>query len=102
MEKSVTKYRKTALIEAVPTTEGLNGEVLIKEPPAWLTQALLDKILFMDAPYRDGGATKYLTIKTLEGNMRVSPGDWIARGVKGELWPIKADVFEASYEEVVE
>ena len=39
-------------------------------------------------------------IQTLEGVMKASPGDWIIRGVKGELYPCKPDVFEATYEEV--
>ena len=41
-------------------------------------------------------------IKTLEGNMGVTPGDWIIRGVKGELYPCKPDIFEATYESVEE
>jgi len=39
-------------------------------------------------------------IKTLEGNMHVVPGDWIIRGVKGEFYPCKPDIFEATYEKV--
>ena len=39
-----------------------------------------------------------LEIVTLEGNHRVSWGDWIIRGVQGELYPCKPDVFEATYE----
>ena len=39
-------------------------------------------------------------IQTLEGVMKANPGDWIIRGVKGELYPCKPDVFEATYEEV--
>lgn len=34
---------------------------------------------------------------TLEGGHVVSPGDWIATGIKGEHWPIKPDVFAATY-----
>ena len=37
-------------------------------------------------------------IQTLEGFMRVSPGDWIITGVKGERYPCKPDIFEATYE----
>ncbi|MGY5764961.1 hypothetical protein ACXET9_07170 [Brachybacterium sp. DNPG3] len=37
-------------------------------------------------------------IRTLEGDMRVSPGDYVIRGVKGEFYPCKPDVFEATYE----
>lgn len=39
-------------------------------------------------------------IKTLEGDMRVSPGDWIITGIKGEKYPCKPDIFEATYEPV--
>lgn len=37
-------------------------------------------------------------VETLEGDMAVSPGDWIIRGVKGEFYPCKPDVFEATYD----
>jgi hypothetical protein len=36
-------------------------------------------------------------IKTLEGNMQVSPGDWIIQGVRGEFYPCKPDIFEMTY-----
>jgi hypothetical protein len=39
-----------------------------------------------------------LLISTLEGLMRVSLGDWIIRGVKGEFYPCKPDIFAATYE----
>ena len=38
------------------------------------------------------------TIETLEGEMQASIDDWIIRGVKGELYPCKPDIFEATYE----
>lgn len=41
-----------------------------------------------------------LIIKTLEGNMKASIGDYIIKGVKGEFYPCKPDIFEATYEEV--
>jgi SLT domain-containing protein len=37
-------------------------------------------------------------LRTLEGGHVVSPGDWIIRGVKGELYPCKPDIFAATYE----
>lgn len=37
-------------------------------------------------------------IKTLEGNMYISPGDYIITGIKGERYPCKPDIFEATYE----
>lgn len=41
-----------------------------------------------------------LIIPTLEGNMRCGLGDWIIKGVKGEFYPCKPDIFEATYERV--
>jgi len=42
----------------------------------------------------------YPAVVTLEGPMRVSPGDWIITGVKGEKYPCKPDIFAATYEPV--
>jgi len=39
-----------------------------------------------------------VTIRTLEGEMKATKGDWIIRGVKGEFYPCKPDIFEATYE----
>jgi hypothetical protein len=41
-----------------------------------------------------------LYIKTLEGMMRADHGDWIIRGVKGEVYPCKPDIFAETYEPV--
>jgi hypothetical protein len=41
-------------------------------------------------------------IETLEGTYKVTPGDWIITGVKGEHYPCKPDIFEATYERVEE
>ncbi|HGM3198033.1 TPA: hypothetical protein ACKOHV_000984 [Clostridioides difficile] len=39
-------------------------------------------------------------LKTLEGTMRANKGDYIIQGVKGEIYPCKADIFEMTYEKV--
>lgn len=39
-------------------------------------------------------------IQTLEGRMMVSNGDWVITGVKGEKYPCRNDIFEATYEAV--
>jgi hypothetical protein len=44
------------------------------------------------------GAEVYIT--TLEGSMRVSPGDYVVRGIKGEFYPVKPDIFEELHEPV--
>jgi hypothetical protein len=41
-----------------------------------------------------------IAISTLEGTMRADVGDWIIRGVKGEFYPCKPDIFAATYEAV--
>lgn len=41
-----------------------------------------------------------LGIETLEGRMRAEPGDWIIKGVKGEFYPCKPDIFATTYEAV--
>lgn len=41
-----------------------------------------------------------IAVRTLEGTMVADPGDWIIRGVQGEFYPCKPDIFEATYEPV--
>ena len=55
----------------------------------------------------NGGVARYtpgpeqkLYIETLEGNMEASAGDWIIKGVNGEFYPCKPDIFEKTYDKV--
>jgi len=41
-----------------------------------------------------------IAIQTLEGTMIARSGDWVIRGVRGEFYPCKPDIFEATYEPV--
>lgn len=43
---------------------------------------------------------KSMFILTMEGTMEARPGDWIIKGVAGEFYPCKPDIFEATYEPV--
>ena len=67
--------------------------------PLWLSKAVLDGRV---VPQPGGGAL----IKTLEDGPNgeakhfADKGDWIIKGVKGELYPCKPDIFEATYESV--
>ena len=45
---------------------------------------------------------KVMYIETLEGIHKANPGDWIITGVKGEQYPCKPDIFEKTYEPVLE
>lgn len=52
-------------------------------------------------PPRSFGLDK-LVIHTLEGRMEAQPNDYIIKGVKGEFYPCKPDIFEQTYERVDE
>ena len=53
----------------------------------------------MGCPFRSGEmGSKSFFIPTLEGDMKVTDGDWVIRGVKGEFYPCKPDIFEKTYE----
>jgi hypothetical protein len=56
---------------------------------------LADDVIAGRVEHKEDGC---MLIKTLEGEMRADPGDWIIRGVKGELYPCKPDIFAATYE----
>ena len=43
-----------------------------------------------------------LKIRTLEGDMIADPGDYIIKGIKGEFYPCKPDIFEQTYEPYIE
>lgn len=48
----------------------------------------------------DARGLQRLSVVTLEGEMLVNWGDWIIRGIKGEIYPCKPDIFAATYEAV--
>lgn len=47
---------------------------------------------------REGGWIVEAIVSTLEGVMTAERGDWIVRGVRGELYPVKPDIFAETYE----
>lgn len=63
-----------------------------KEQPAWM--ALVEYSKALGGP----GLHGRIVIETLEGTMYADYGDWIIRGVKGELYPCKPDIFEKTYD----
>lgn len=59
-----------------------------------------------ELPFRHKGVVLYSVelgfhVETLEGFLHISDGDWIIKGVKGEFYPCKPDIFEATYEPAV-
>ncbi|QDX94338.1 hypothetical protein EEL31_08835 [Brevibacillus laterosporus] len=70
-----------------------------------LTVEMCQKNAGLPNPFRVGHRTRYINyhtdcavIETLEGKMRAEIGDWIITGIKGEKYPCKPDIFEATYE----
>jgi hypothetical protein len=58
---------------------------------------------WLEAAYEGGGVVPTdhgIYLPTLEGSMLAGPNDWIVCGVKGEVYPVKPDIFEATYEQV--
>jgi len=53
---------------------------------------------FGDFPHWSFKEAEYVQIKTLEGTMTADPGDWIIKGVKGEFYPCKPNIFAALYD----
>lgn len=89
------KYRKLpVVIDAVRWYGKLADET---EWPDWFREELGVNIR-VDANTMHPNFT--LVIVTLEGDMRARSGDYIIRGVKGEIYPCKPDIFEATYEMV--
>ena len=83
----MAKYRKKPVVIEAVQWDGTNGD-LIKE---WGKG--FRKIEYDLKP-------AILRIYTLEGVMEASLGDWVIKGIKGELYPCKPDIFEATYEKV--
>jgi hypothetical protein len=82
------KYRKLPVeIEAIQLTDGPFGNH--HELAIWC-DGMVD---FIDNEL-------YIVIHTMEGDMYAGVGDYIICGLKGEFYPCKPDIFEASYEEV--
>lgn len=84
--------KKPVVIEAIQWP----GTKFETSPPEWFTKAM----------YIEPGAPGFImrwgdeiVIETLEGQMRAQPGDWIIRGIKGEIYPCKPDIFAATYED---
>lgn len=82
------KYRKKpVVIDATQWFPGTDVEGVVKVRK---TVPTFDEF---DSPFQD-----FWMVNTLEGQMKVSPGDWIITGVKGERYPCKPDIFEMTYE----
>ena len=83
----MTKYRKkSVVIEAMEFTNETKDQVY--------NFVTCNK----SASFCGGTSHPTLKIQTLEGVMTANVGDWIIKGVQGEFYPIKPDIFEETYE----
>ncbi len=69
------------------------------ETPKWAIEAFEDGTL-MYTSSSPSQIPRDLYVKTLEGDMYAKVGDYIIKGVNGELFPCKPDIFEKTYEKV--
>lgn len=92
------KYRKKPVVIEAIQWNGLNLEE-IKE---FVGESLIYDIIDTAWQVGKGAPHVNMKIKTLEGDMRVNKGDFIIKGVNGEFYPCKPDIFEKTYEVVVD
>lgn len=90
----MAKYRKKPVIIEAFCWTGDNDQI---EDPEWI----LDALKAGTAWFNNVGTDQVeLEIATLEGNHIARRGDYIIKGVKGELYPCKPDIFHTTYEPV--
>lgn len=100
----VKKYKtKPCEIEAVQWTGNNIKEILVfmKQIPHvdyYPATNGFDEVRFQEWIYNKTDLNNKITINTLEGDMKVSVGDYIIKGLRGEFYPCKPDVFEKKYE----
>ena len=88
------KYRKKPVVIEAFKFDGYFIDFAVESyPPCWVFDGLDTGVLTVE---NQGD----LYVNTLEGKMLVSIGDYIIKGIQGELYPCKPDIFEATYEQV--
>lgn len=91
-KSSVKKYRK----KPVEVEVWLFNRENLETAESWVRKYSDKMILFSQY----GGEKIWIEIKTLEGVMKASEGDYIIKGINGELYPCKPDIFIKTYKEV--
>ena len=91
MSEPIMFRKKPVVIEAMLLTERNRGDVL-----KWARSYTPLGHVIPAVP--DSGSPTRMLIHTLEGTMKASVGDWIIRGVQGEFYPCRGDIFEETYE----
>jgi hypothetical protein len=68
-----------------------------KDFPEWFDKAKKNGIVW----FTNIGSIEYMEIKTLEGTILARNGDYIIKGIRGEIYPCKPKIFEATYEKLI-
>lgn len=95
------KFRKKpVVIEAIQFTHCTDW----RDGPDWFTNSVNKNkiIVYNTGKFHDPSKICYAEIFTLEGVMLASELDWIIKGINGEIYPCKPDIFEKTYEKVEE
>lgn len=74
------------------------GNIEQKEEPIWIVEAIKSGNVWIEQSL--GELSPRMYIRTLEGIHEANVGDYIIQGVKGEIYPCKADIFEMTYQKV--
>lgn len=83
--------KKPVVVQAFKWTGGPDQT----EDPEWIVEAINAQYVWF---VEDENGQTVMRIETLEGAITAQPGDYIIKGVKGELYPCKPDIFELTYE----
>jgi len=89
------KFRKKAVVIEAFLWTGDQNQI---EDPVWIVEAMKKNEVII-AKNETSGNIPEMHIKTLEGTMTASVGDYIIKGVKGEIYPCKPGIFEMTYDE---
>lgn len=101
------RYRKKPIVIEAVRFIGINSDgdpTFDGDVAEWLVEACAGPEDHAGSIWVGRGLSRtfVLYVGTLEGSLIASPGDWIVRGIKGELYPVASDIFEATYEAVPE
>lgn len=88
----MAKFRKKPIVIEAFKWTGDENQI---EDPEWIINAIKESKVRIDFN------PLLMKIVTLEGIMEAKPNDYIIQGIKGEIYPCKPDIFEATYEIVL-
>lgn len=88
--KTVKLYRKRPTIIEAIQFDGLNQDFITN----WVDSHDGEIFSLYDS-------APYLLIGVIGGTVRVNPTDWVIRGIKGEFYPCRDDIFDGTYEPVL-